>query len=100
MNTSTYFADIRVQRTKLESQFSEGACLVVSVSVLGRYTTPGNVCEVTLDNAARLLVEGTHKLASPEESHAFREEQAFKGAPNGDPLEAARRQFGLLKGDA
>jgi hypothetical protein len=96
MNRTDYFSAIKQQLTALTSQFSDGACLVVSIAIPGRRGTAGNICEVTLDNAARLLVEGTHRLASTEESHAFREEQQLKGAPNGDPLEAARRQFGLL----
>lgn len=103
MNPTNYFSAIRQQRAALDSQFSDGACLVTSIRLPGRQCTAGVVCEVSLDIAARLLVEGTHRLASPEESHTFREEQQLKSAPNGDPLEAARRQFGLLvshKGDS
>jgi hypothetical protein len=78
--------------------------LVVSIKTAGRPSAAGSICEVTLDNAARLIVEGTHRLASKEEIQAFQEEQEFRRAPSADPLEAARKRFGLLtgtkKGDA
>ena len=102
MNPTNYFAAIRQQRTTLDSQFSDGACLVTSIRLPGRQCTAGVVCEVSLDIAARLLVEGTHRLASEEEAHAFHEEQEFKRTPYGDPLAEARIRFGLLtskKGD-
>ena len=102
MNSTNYFAAIRQQRTVLDSQFSDGACLVTSVKLPGRQCTAGTVCEVSLDIAARLLVEGTHALASPDDIRAFQQAQEFRRAPYGDPLEEARKRFGLLtskKGD-
>jgi hypothetical protein len=39
MNTTNYFAAIRQQRTALDSQFSDGACLVTSIKLPGRQCT-------------------------------------------------------------
>ena len=102
MNANTYYSDIRAQRAALDSQFPGGACLVTSLSLPGKGML-GNTCEVTTDNAARLIVEGSHRLASLEESHAFREQQEVKSAPQKDLLELTRIQFGLFvspKGDS
>jgi hypothetical protein len=103
MQTTDYFSAIRQQRAALTPQFPDGACLVISIRLAGRPSPAGSICEVNIDNAARLITEGTHRLASKEEIQSFREEQEFKRSPSADPLEAARKRFGLLtgkKGDA
>jgi len=87
-----YYSNIRAQRQQLAGQFPDQCCLIIA---------GGTVAEVPLDIAARLLVEGTHALASDEQARVFREAQELTRArATTDPLEAARRQFGLLvKGD-
>ena len=85
-----YYSNIRAQRQQLAGQFPDQCCLVVA----GR-----TVAEVPLDIAARLLVEGTHKLASDEQTRVFREAQALTRArTTADPIASARLQFGLLVG--
>lgn len=84
-----YFSAIREQRAALASKFPEGCCLVVA---------GGTVAEVPLDIAARLLVEGTHKLASEAEQDAFRATMEMNrvATPLVSTLEAARAQFKAL----
>lgn len=103
MTSQQYYSDLRAKTNALAAQYPDGCLLVVSVANLLRGTTPGNICEVTVDNAARLILEGTHREATAEEIRAYEEGQEFRRAPVSDPLETARRQFGLLtgkKGDA
>jgi roadblock/LC7 domain-containing protein len=85
----TYYLAIREQRKALALQFPDDSCLVVSA---------GNVCEVTLDIAARLLTEGTHALASEAEACAFRATQEMNRvrSPLVGSLENARAQFAAL----
>ena len=93
MNRTEYFGKIREQREALAKQFLDGSCLVISVKPVNN-----GPCGVTLDNAARLLVEGTHRIASDAEARAFHESMELKRAAGPDPLETARRQFGLIVG--
>lgn len=84
-----YYRSIRQRQTELSGQFPDGSCLVVSKEC---------VCEVPVTVAARLLVEGTHKLASEQEACAFRATQAMNRAttPLVDSLANARQQFAAL----
>lgn len=103
MNSQQYYSDLHAKTNALAVTHADGCLLVVSVANLLRGTTPGNICEVTVDNAARLLLDGTHREATAEEIRAYQEAQEFKRAPTTDPLAAARKRFGLLtgkKGDA
>lgn len=103
MTSQQYYSDLRAKTNALAAQHADGCLLVVSVANRLRGTTPGNICEVTVDNAARLILDGTHREATAEEIRAYQEAQEFKRAPTTDPLETARRRFGLLtgkKGDA
>lgn len=90
MNANNYYADIRNHLAQLQTKFPDDCCLVHRA---------GNVCEVPLLLAAELLVKGSHEIATDEQSLTFRTEQEIKRDSHGDPLESARRQFGLLKGD-
>src|SRR4051794_32638017 len=90
-----YYATIRAKQTELGPEFPEGCCLVMSVQSLERNSPGGNVCEVSLYDAARLLTDGTHRLATKEETVAFRERNDIMRSRNthADLLSAARRQF-------
>jgi hypothetical protein len=94
MNQRTeYFSKIHKQQEALRQQFPSGDCLVISVN-------PGNngACEVPLPLAAKLLVEGTHILASPDQCNAYRaaQEMARTQSPLIGTLDNARAQFAAL----
>jgi hypothetical protein len=95
---AVYFEAIREQRKQLALQFSDGSCIVTSIRIPGAHSTAGAVCEVTLDIAAKLLVEGSHRLASEQEACAFRATQEMNRVrgPLVDTLENARAQFAAL----
>jgi hypothetical protein len=83
---SQYYSEIRAKTQELAEQFADDHCLVTA----GKTT-----CEVPVPLAARLLVEGTHRLASKEEQDAFHEAQRLNRPPiNG--LDAARAAFAKL----
>lgn len=84
MNINEKALKVRAKRTELDAQYPEGYCVLVSVQS-DTYNTKGGVpMEMPNDNAARHLVEGTHKLATDAELDAFRAAQA-------NALQAARQ---------
>ena len=98
----TYYAELRALRNTLNALHPDGSFLAVSIANPLKGSTAGNICEVDTAIGARILLAGTHREATPEESRLFRESQELTRArTTTDPLEAARRQFGLLvnKGD-
>src|ERR1035437_10018524 len=93
----TYFTEIKKQKAMLDVQFSDGSCLVSSLPLPGR-GKEGTVCEVPNNIAARLLTEGSHRLASADETNTYRAAQILQRATTNDPLTLAREQFNLLSG--
>jgi hypothetical protein len=92
-----YYQGIREQRATL-AQKGQQFFFVTSLGTPGRHTTPGTVAEVTLDIAARLLHEGSHRLSTDAEIEEFRRRQAFNRAPDPvtDTLASARARFEAL----
>ena len=90
-----YFSAIREQRKALEVQHPSGCCLITPLQ-------PGNTgpCEVTVSEAARWIVEGSHRLATQDEADAFHATMQMNRAttPQVDTLENARQQFAALLG--
>jgi hypothetical protein len=86
MKFEQYYSNIRAQRQQLAGQFPDQCCLVVA---------GGAVAEVPLDIAARLLVEGTHALATDAQARAFREAQIAARARSAPAttLDEVRAQF-------
>jgi len=86
---SEYYAKIHRQTQALTLQFPGGDCLV---------TAGSTTCEVPVPLAARILIEGTHRLATQDEADAFRATQAMNSVstPLVSTLEAARQQFAAL----
>jgi len=93
----TYFREIKKQKVLLDLQFGDSSCLVTSLALPGR-GKEGTVCEVPNDIAARLLTECSHRLASDDETRAYRAAQVLQRATTNDPLTLAREQFNLLGG--
>jgi hypothetical protein len=98
---TSYYQDKHALRDRLKTRNPDGYLLIMSVANTLKGSTPGNIVEVDPTIGARCLLAGTHREANPEEVQQFRESQELTRArTTTDPLEAARRQFGLLvKGD-
>jgi hypothetical protein len=88
-----YFSAIREQRKALEVQHPDGCCLITPVQ-------PGNTgpCEVTVSEAARWIVEGSHRLSTQGEADAFHATMQMNrvSTPQIDTLANARAQFAVL----
>ena len=94
MNFAKYYADIREQHAALAAQFPDGICHVVALTA-----RPSAACQVTIEIAAKLLVEGTHKLADDSQVAEFQRDQAMRRAvTTGIGIEAARALFGITSG--
>jgi hypothetical protein len=100
MDTTLYYAALREQRETLAKQHPSGFCLVVSVFNLQKQSAPGNLCEVTINDAARLLFEQTHREATEDEARAYLNRQGVEQSRLiTDDLEKVRQQFRHIMGD-
>lgn len=80
MNTISYYAARRDQREALSKAYPSGFVLVVSVENFEKNSKGGSICEVTADDAARLMLDQTHRVATDAEASAFRDQQAVARA--------------------
>jgi hypothetical protein len=99
MDTLKYIATLKANKVTLAEQYPQGCCLVVSVDNLEHNSVAGHICEVPTGQAARLLTESTHRLATKEETAAFRKEHDAKRNETLNTqaaLEASRRQIAAL----
>jgi hypothetical protein len=96
---TSYYSDLHALRDSLNARYPEGYLLIASITNLLKGSTIGNIVEVDPTIGARCLLAGTHREANPEEVQQFREAQELTRArTSSDPLESARKQFGLLTG--
>jgi hypothetical protein len=92
-----YNEQIRAKYAELDKDFHGRDCYVKPIRP-GNYEPVG----VSLENAARVIVDGAHRLATKQEVEDYLAAQELRRpiAAASDPLAAARRQFGLLKGES
>lgn len=99
MDIQKYYQQVRLTREELTKQIPSGFCLVMSVANLEKNSTAGNLCEVTVADAARLLTDGTHRLATPEEVDGHRSAQDKERARiSAEAVDNARKQFSAVLG--
>jgi hypothetical protein len=99
MNTETYYAALRQQRETLAPQHPSGFCLVMSLDNSQKNSTPGNLCEVTVADAARLLMDGTHRVATADEFNAYKKQQGVERARiRKNDLDRTRETFESVMG--
>lgn len=99
MNTQEYYATLRTKQEDLSIRHPSGFCLVVSVFNAQKQSAPGNLCEVTIADAARLLFEQTHREATEDEAAIYAEKQdaeRMRNAP--DNVGRMRAQLNQLLG--
>lgn len=86
-----YWAEVRTHRDTIADQF------VFVASLPERHGAPGGVlCEVAREDAARLLANRTHRLATAEEVQAYRAAEDKLRAENMQ-RERDRRMLVLLQ---
>ncbi len=72
MDVRQHNQDIAEALAILTPQYPDGSCLVMSITNRDRNSTAGHVCEVSVAQAAKLTVELTHRIATPDEQAAFK----------------------------
>lgn len=72
MDIRQHNQDIADAIKELQPQFPEGYCIVVSMLNRERNSTAGAIKEVTVQQAGKLTVEMTHRLATLDEIETFK----------------------------
>jgi len=100
MDTQQYYAILREQRETLAKQHPSGFCLVVSLDDPQRNVKAGAVCEVSVADCARLLLDRTHRVATPAEVEAYRDRQSVARARIvRDDVDRVKQMFdGVMRG--
>jgi len=72
MDIKQYYGDISKKRAELEEAYESGEVYLTSLFHREKNSTAGQVSTATPENAARVLVDGTHKLSSEDEVAAYK----------------------------
>lgn len=94
----TYYQDIRAKRAELTKDFIDGWCMVMSVYNREKNSTAGTLTQVSVERAAQVITDGTHRLASDAEiatyTKAQEEQRAVIAAAELTRARAVQRPFG------
>jgi hypothetical protein len=71
MDSRKYFSEVSLQRKALEQQFPQGFCYIVSIHNLDKGTTAGSISQVSVQLAAKALVDSTHELMEADDVLAY-----------------------------
>ena len=83
----------------MTKQYPSGFCLVASVFNPEKNSTPGCLTEVTVADAARLLTDGTHRVATADEVSAYTNRQGVERSRIiRDDFDKVREQFKHIMG--
>jgi len=99
MDTSKYYQNIRIRREELAKANPSGFLYVISLDSLERNSVGGSICEVSIADAARLMIEGTHRVTTEEELAAYRAQQdAVRVRNSAEGLARARAEMARVLG--
>ena len=101
MNLQEYYQDLRKVLAKLENEHADdnGVVYVTSLFHRERNSTPGCTLSASCRNAARVITDGTHRLAEPSEIKAFLDHQQDQLKRNTQAEQANRKQFIVVVND-
>ena len=71
MDLRAYYNDKHAKMAELEKSSPNGAVYVTSLFNRERNSQAGATLSATIENAARVITDGTHRLATQEEVDAF-----------------------------
>lgn len=78
MDLRQYFMDLRAIEAELEgSKTRDGVVYVTSIFHREKNSTAGSTLSASCRNAARVITDGTHRVATPQEVENFMEMQAI-----------------------
>jgi hypothetical protein len=71
MDLRSYFSDLHREQARLEKEFPDQEVYVTSVFHRERNSTAGRTLSASYRNAARVITDGTHRIATDDEVKAF-----------------------------
>lgn len=75
MDLQEYYKNIRKEEARLKEEFGTRTIYVMSVKNSSKNTLPGKVHAASHYNAARVLVDETHRLATEDEVRGYLDHQ-------------------------
>lgn len=93
MDLRQYFADKKEKEAELKQRFPDGVVHVFSLFYRERNSTPGAVYSATISNAARVITDGTHRVAEESEVAEFHNRQERELRKNARNEQAKRQQY-------
>lgn len=93
MDLKEYFADKRTVEAQLEREFPNDIVYVTSVRHREKNSVAGQTLSATHANAARVITDGTHRLATAEEVRGFLELQNSNRLKSVKAEQAKKQQY-------
>lgn len=93
MDLKEYYSDLRKVEGQLEKEFPNDIVYVTSVRHREKNSIAGQTLSATHANAARVITDGTHRLATPEEVRSFLELQINNRTKSVKAEQAKKQQY-------
>ena len=93
MNLKEYYSDLHKTEAELEKQFPDGVVYVTSLFHRERNSTAGTTSSARAWNAARVITDATHRLATREEIQSFLQRQQEEYKRNSQSEQRNKKQF-------
>lgn len=96
MDLQTYFRDLRATEARLTREHPDSVVHVTSLFHRERNSTPGSTLSAVPRNAARVITDGTHREATPEEIAGFIAHQESELRRNTAAEQKSKRQYFVI----
>jgi len=93
MDLKSYFDDLHKIEADLVREAKDNAVYVTSLFHRERNSTPGCTLSASCRNAARVITDGTHRLATPDEIDSFLKHQQDELRRNSSAEQRNKRQY-------
>jgi hypothetical protein len=93
MDLKAYFEDLHNEEAKLKAKHPEGLVHVTSLFHREKNSTPGSTLGASCRNAARVITDGTHREATPEEVEGFLRHQQDQLRRNSLSEQVNKKQY-------
>ena len=93
MNLRTYFDDLHSKEAELVRNHPDGVVYVTSLFHREKNSTPGATLSAACRNAARVITDGTHRLATDEEVEKFHQRQEAELRKNTASEQRNKKQY-------
>ena len=96
MDLRQYFSDKREEMANLKQKFPEGVVHITSKFYRERNSTAGATYTATIENAARGITDGTHRLSEDNEIQEFNDHQERELRKHARSEQAKRQQYMVI----